>query len=317
MGTNIEWTDVTDNIIAVKGGGWWCRKISAGCANCYAAKLNQNAFYGGNKLAYSGAVPELILRRELIDSWARQRKPKRHFVASMTDVFGDLVEWEWIYAFLDGMRAAPAQTFQLLTKRPGLASNAIRSWLSDRNLQALPENVWIGTSVENGDEKERIYQLLGIPAKVRFLSCEPLLGPVEIRCPLDKKNGGDCQVHPEGCPKIHWVIAGGESGLKARPMHPDWARSLRDQCQAAGVPFLFKQWGEWCPATAAHGLTGHVMPESGVMPCGKQASWIGIDGKMAVPSATGLREPIMAIARMGKNRAGRELDGRTWDEFPE
>src|SRR5688572_19248247 len=115
--TNIEWTDVTDNIIIVEGGGWWCRKISPGCFNCYAARLNLSTYFGGNKLPYTGEPPKLILRRDILKSWARQRKAKKHFVASMTDVFGEWVPVEWQFEFLDAMAAAPNQTFQILTKR--------------------------------------------------------------------------------------------------------------------------------------------------------------------------------------------------------
>src|SRR5262245_62535311 len=118
--TSIEWTDITDNIIVVEGGGWWCRRISPGCDHCYAEALNQNTFFGGNKLPYRGTAPSLKLRTEIIDGWARLRKPKKHFVSSMTDIFGEWVSREMIFAFLDGMRAAPLQTFQLLTKRPAV-----------------------------------------------------------------------------------------------------------------------------------------------------------------------------------------------------
>jgi hypothetical protein len=112
------------------------------------------------------------------------------------------------------------------------------------------------------------------------------------------------------------VICGGESGKHARPMHPDWARSLRDQCIAAHVPFFFKQWGEWCPATESHRVSGHVMPESGIMPCGKRASWIGWDGKLSCPSGHGLQDPVMAVARLGKKHTGRLLDGLLWNQHP-
>ncbi|HEY3054377.1 MAG TPA: DUF5131 family protein, partial [Thermoanaerobaculia bacterium] len=115
--TAIEWTDVTDNIIVVKGGGWWCHKISPGCAHCYAARLNQNDFYGGNHLTYGGAPPELVLRDDVLNRWPRQTKPRKHFVSSMTDVAGEWVPRRWIFRYLDAMHASPRQTFQLLTKR--------------------------------------------------------------------------------------------------------------------------------------------------------------------------------------------------------
>jgi len=286
MSTNIEWTDVTDNIIAVEGGGWWCRKISPGCANCYAARLNQNAFYGGNKLAYSGAVPTLILRREIIAGWAKQRMPKKHFVASMTDVFGDWVSQEWIDEMLTGMMLAQKQTFQVLTKRPDVANLRIRDFLERKGIERLTKNIWIGTSVENQEcADQRLPELLMIPAKVRFLSCEPLLSAVFL-WPWIGRSGKRGYGENSG---IHWVICGGESGPKARPMHPDWARSLRDQCRAAEVPFLFKQWGEFASRI--------------VNPPDKTSVTFEFPDKEIV-------------TRVGKKAAGRLLDGREWNEFP-
>lgn len=263
MSTNIQWTDVTDNIIRVNGGGWWCRKISPGCANCYAAKLNMNAFYGGNKLAYTGAAPELELQTGILERWARQTKPKRHFVASMTDIFGDWVPREWIFKFLDRMAYASKQTFQLLTKRPDIAAAHIAEWINLRDCDTLPVNIWIGTSVEDQTRAdERIPVLLKIPAKVRFLSVEPLLGAVDIRFAMHRNPEArvcpKCmyatnRTHEVSCPNdgedlgpdiaVEWVIVGGESGPKARPCNVAWIRSIVEQCKAAGVPCFVKQLG--------------------------------------------------------------------------
>ena len=277
MATSIEWTDVTDNIIVAESGGWWCRKISPGCANCYAAKLNQSPFYGGNKLPYTGEAPRLKLRLEILAGWARQTKPKRHFVASMTDVFGEWVRPQWSFEMLDAMAAAPRQTFQVLTKRPDIAALRIHAWLDLRSLTILPPNIWIGTSVEDAPRKTRIDILRTIPAHVRFLSCEPLLADLGT---LDLLG-------------IHWLIAGGESGPKARPVHSEWIISLRDQCQAARVPFLFKQWGEWVPA--------------GQLPTYAPADHPVFSGKVRFENG---------CYRIGKKQAGRHLDGREWNEFP-
>lgn len=309
MSTTIEWTDVTDNIIAVEGGGWWCRKISPGCANCYAAKLNQNSFYGGNKLAYSGPVPKLILRSELIDSWQRQRISKKHFVASMTDVFGDWVSQEWVNRMLVGMLLAPKQIFQILTKRPDVAFDRITDFLQLAGADKLPDNIWIGTSVENQEcADKRIPELLKIPSKIRFLSCEPLLGPVDIsdflwksgcdpHCGDQCSQDADCPLEPrEG----HWVIAGGESGSHARPMQPDWARGLRDQCQGAKVPFLFKQWGDHAP---------HFNVGMGVVRATPEA-------RASILSGEWLGSTDEVMVRTPKKSAGRLLDGREWNEFP-
>lgn len=233
MSTNIQWTDETDNIIVVKGGGWWCRMISPGCANCYAANINQNPFYGGNKLTYRGNAPEMELRTDVINGWAKQRKPKKHFVASMTDVFGDWVTQGMADAFLSGMLNAPLQKFQVLTKRPDVARDRIEKWLLVQRLGRLPENIWIGTSVEDQQRAdERIPHLLNIPAKVRFLSVEPMLGPIDFDL-AERNHKGE----------LHWAIFGGESGTGARPCNVDWIRDGVRQCREAGVAPFVKQLG--------------------------------------------------------------------------
>ncbi len=305
----IEWTEDTDNIIVVEGGGWWCRMISPGCANCYAARLNRNTFYGGNHLPYSGQPPKLLLRRDIIDGWQRQTRPRKHFVASMTDVFGEWVEREWIFYFLDGMLAAPLQTFQVLTKRPAVAARETAAWLEARGRFDLPPNIWIGTSVEDQQRAdERIPFLLMIPASVRFLSCEPLLGPVDL-CRI-RLNSGCCinvletnHIGRSGAvvewPAISWVIVGGESGPKARPMHPDWPRSLRDQCAIANtpVPFFFKQWGEWADFGNGYDV------------CSDRRY---IVGSMKQKFVDGL-----AMNLVGKKAAGRLLDDHEHNQFPQ
>lgn len=254
MSTSIQWTDVTDNIIVVEGGGWWCRMISEGCVNCYAAKLNMSDYFGGNKLPYTGDPPKLKLRTEVIDGWSRQTKSKKHFVASMTDVFGDWVPFEWVWQFLSAMKDAPKQTFQVLTKRPDIARKHIVEWLACRvtpytGETELPANIWIGTSVENQKRAdERIPELLKIPARVRFLSVEPMLEAINFgrhlipnHFPLH--NGPSGPVYkPEHIP-IHWVIFGGESGHGARPCNIDSIRDGVKQCRAAGVAPFVKQLG--------------------------------------------------------------------------
>jgi protein gp37 len=165
-----------------------------------------------------------------------------------------------------------------------------------------PPNVWIGTTVEDQERaNERIPELLSIPARVRFLSCEPLLGPVEFS---DVTHRADC-VSRLGKPAlegIHWVICGGESGPKARPMHPDWARSLRDQCLAARVPFFFKQWGEWLAVSQSDDDDPDTSPGSR-----KESKFV------CAHEDTGTGE---CVFRVGKKAAGRLLDGREWNEFP-
>ena len=180
------------------------------------------------------------------------------------------------------------------------------AWLSG----GKPRNVWIGTSVEDQTRAdERIPLLLSIPAKVRFLSCEPLLGPVDLRL-MERSYGFPEHItrvgHAVGMPQgIHWVICGGESGPGARPMQPNWARSLRDECSAAVVPFHYKQWGEWAPHTPTHNgdLGGDLRRGTVVNVRPSESDEIRMPG-------------CVYMKRVGKKAAGRLLDGRTHDEFP-
>ncbi|GAA5124568.1 phage Gp37/Gp68 family protein [Luteolibacter yonseiensis] len=220
-------------------------------------------------------------------------------------------------ATMDNMRtelfrlieATPFLDWQLLTKRP---ENVMRM-VPDHWRERFPANVWMGTTVENQEMADkRVPVLLNIPATVRFLSCEPLLGPVDLSgLYFSDVCGGRYPfkgVAPEHRTKridlLDWVIAGGESGPKARPMHPDWARSLRDQCQAAGVPFLFKQWGEHVTATIGNCYDGD----------SRQVELDGTDSSdWTIDRHTASTEIMVKI---GKKKAGRLLDGREWNEFP-
>jgi protein gp37 len=230
MPTNIEWADLTDNIIRAKRGGWWCQKISDGCKNCYSEKLNQNSFFGGNKQPYSGQPPELVLDTEAIRKWGFQRKPKKHFVSSMTDVFGEWIPRSWQHEMLDGMFVAPKQIFQILTKRPEVMLSSINEWLSNHGLEELPSNIWVGTSIENRRTLEERSQFLAqIPASVRFWSVEPLL-----------KHLGEISQYLND---VQWLIIGGESGPDSRPCHIEWVESLVKQCNESKTPVFVKQLG--------------------------------------------------------------------------
>jgi protein gp37 len=284
----IEWTDHTFN-------PWWgCAKVSPACDFCYAER---DAKRYQPTVNYWGVDAP---RREFLDQhwnaplrWnrvARERQqPARVFCASMADVFDKNAPdgarprlWELI-------RQTPYLRWLLLTKRIGNAPSMLPpDW--DRGYA----NVWVGISVVTQKEADRdIPKLEDIPAARRFLSCEPLLEHIDLKFmrraygfPKHITSTGKCVGLPLG---LDWVIAGGESGPDARPMHPAWARSLRDQCEQAGVPFLFKQWGEWVPPDQ--------VPES---------SWSKhhdyVEGEY--------------MMRPGKKKAGRMLDGRTWDGVP-
>ncbi len=253
--TGISWTDHTFNIV------WGCERVSPGCAHCYAADLS--ARYGfdvwgkgpkqgkGHRRILSASYWQQPLR------WHRHAqgagKPAKVFCASMADVFEDhpivAREREKLWPLIE---ETTALTWLLLTKRPEQVLHMVPlPWLA-----GFPANVWIGTSVENQHWADiRIPQLLDIPAKVRFLSCEPLLGPVDLSpwLPIykpEEARRGDAWGQIPWSPSakipiypLHWIIVGGESGPKHRPMHPEWARDIRDQCAAADIPFFFKQWG--------------------------------------------------------------------------
>jgi protein gp37 len=226
------------------------------------------------------------------------------------------------------IEATPHLDWLLLTKRP---QNVMRMVPAHWQKQ-FPNNVWMGTTVENqARADERIPELLQIPAKVRFLSCEPLLGEFSLynatkvcwtipmkymswkEAPASQVKWAMQSLLPAGYkPKIHWLICGGESGPEARPMHPDWARTLRDQCQAAGVPFFFKQWGDWFPVSQHPEGFVDTYCRSKLTVVHKNGSTHGHLEEGAFLEGT----HAMSTYRVGKKAAGRLLDGREWNEFP-
>ena len=227
--SKIEWTDETDNPITVKGGGHWCRKISEGCANCYAEAINTgNRFDFASGLTYTGKPPELELNHKMLAGWARKRVPKRIFVCSMTDWCGDWIPREWQYEMLQAMDRADNQTFMLLTKRANILIEVLDSWL--RGKRYAPQNIWFGVSVENqSTANARLPYLAELGDRLKaniFVSFEPLLAPVVL---------GDYAKY------IDLAIVGAESGKNARPMNEDWVRSLRDEVKAANKLFFYKQ----------------------------------------------------------------------------
>lgn len=300
-GTKIEWTEATWNPIT------GCSVTSPGCTNCYAMKLagtrlrNHESRAGLTVNTKAGPVwtGEVRFNEQWLDQPLRWKRSRMIFVCAHGDLFHENVPEEWIDRFFAVMALCPQHTFQVLSKR----SDRMRKYLAHTDVQLridsemrqiidervdplnrrsddlravapdveeswpLP-NVWLGVSIEDqARADERIPDLLATPAAVRWLSCEPLLGPVDLSewmiCPnardglsMDPSTGGyecctQCDFTGIGlCPD--WVVVGGESGPGARPMHPDWARSLRDQCAAAGVPFFFKQWGDHLPGEIFH-----------------------------------------------------------------
>jgi protein gp37 len=324
--SQIEWTEHTWNPIV------GCSIVSPGCTNCYAMRMAARIEAAGTAPHYAGLTkkvngnavwtgklsrpPDRVLTEPL-----RRKKPTMYFVNSMGDLFHEDCPDEWIDRVFAIMALCPQHTFQVLTKRAermreyfigeeqfidvhpledryyaiNSAMNEVAPayWckreLEDYYDEGLPlPHVWLGVSAERQQEAdERIPLLLQTPAAVRFISAEPLLGPIDLRhvrrkpFPIDTLTGAwavadNVDAHYRQEDRLHWVIVGGESGPHARPMRAEWACGIRDQCKAAGVPFFFKQWGTWVPSNPIFG----------------------------------------EFERVGKKAAGRLLDGREWNEFP-
>ncbi|GAA0197665.1 phage Gp37/Gp68 family protein [Actinomadura yumaensis] len=343
--TPIEWTDATWNIVT------GCSLVSPGCTNCYAMKLagtrlrDHPSRQGLTADSKAGPVwnGQVRFNGQWLDQPLRWTKPRKIFVCAHGDLFHDGVSDDWLDQIFAVMALCPQHVFQGLTKRPERMRDyltqacgriadriiAMRRARGDRDMVLVPlahvppgspwwplPNVWLGVSVEHqARADERIPVLLDTPAAVRWISAEPLLGPVDLQHIKVEAPGRTFRNALTGAglgrtdgpfvpladleSRLDWVVVGGESGPGARPMHPDWARSLRDQCAAAGTPFLFKQWGDYLPQdqTDASGLewaVGHSDP--------RNHDW----------------EPQgFASIRIGKKAAGRLLDGVQHDGYPE
>lgn len=346
INTNIEWTDSTWNI--VRG----CARVSEGCRHCYAETIAHRFSKPGqpyhNLIATGGqwngrviTLPEKLLEPY---HWA---KPRRVFVCSTSDLFHPSVPFKFIAAAFFIMSITTRHTYQVLTKRPERMRDFF-NWVhkhsgafnDDRitsaayatpEIDAMPwrratahhggydsggptwpyTNIQLGVSVENQTAAHtRIDALLDCPAALRFLSVEPLLGPVSLK---------SWPLAPAPWPGINWVIAGGESGPGARPPHPGWLRDLRDQCRARSVPFFFKQWGAWAPADIdpSGDMFYHHHGRKSGMPKYKGAAVSRVDGQCS-HDANRLNDPATTAVmyRVGKKRAGCQLDGETLQQLP-
>ncbi len=341
----IEWTNASWNPIRARNRatgkvGWFCEHASQGCRFCYAERQNVRAgASGGNGVEYRAQdrdQVEIFLDEKTLTQPLRWTRPRKIFPCSMTDLFGDWVTDAVLDRMFAVMAVTPQHTYQVVTKRAERANTYICTRAGDWELY-LPEalvsvglgemrglaarvcvkwplpNLWLGVSCEDqATADERIPLLLQTPAAVRFVSAEPLLGPIDLIGTFarfqDKPRNG-CAV-PLGRQLVDWVIVGGESGAGARPMHPDWARSLRDQCAAAGVAFFFKQWGEWRPP-----LPTERYDTSKGRASAPPAFLVANDGTVHCFTETA-GEKARGMLRVGKAKAGRLLDGRTHDEFP-
>jgi len=280
--TKIEWTNETWNPII------GCNKISEGCKNCYAEKMafrlaNMEWNDDHRELNYCNVIDpdtkkwngKTHLVKEALTKPLNWKKPRMIFICSMGDLFHESVPFSWIMEVMDIIEDCPQHTFQILTKRPARMFQYFGSIeQAKKDGQKTLPNLWLGVTAENQEQANiRIPTLCKIPATKRFISCEPLLSDIDLEC-----------FSETGCPweaieDLDWVIAGGESGQHARPMHPDWVRSLRDQCQEAEVPFFFKGWGNYTHSIPD--MYGHCV-----------------------------------FHKVGKKKSGRLLDGKEYNEMP-
>lgn len=310
--STIEWTQASWNFID------GCTRISDGCDHCYIERTPpfRMAHRHFDKPGIGGTTG-VRLHSDKLGLPMKWRKPRRIFTNSLGDLFHEAVPDQFIAEAFAVMVLAPQHTYQVLTKRHarmrsllgGAKTNGFLHLIADAILARgyrtsfawpLPQ-VWLGVSVENQQWADiRIPALLDTPAAVRWLSCEPLLGAVDLAAHLDRMEhkGSEHSADVGGIdwygPRIGWVVAGGESGPGARPMHPAWARTLRDQCASAGVPYFFKQWGE------------HVTVDQ--MTVDTFRAWDAAHGSDVY------RDDVQW--QVGKKAAGRVLDGRTHDEYP-
>lgn len=314
-----------------------CTPVSEGCANCWSAReTHMRAEHPNDKVrARNKGLTEagqfngrVRLNYEYLGKPLRKKKPTLY--AIWNDLFHEDVPDEFIYEIWDVMVQSKQHTFLVLTKRPDRMKSFIEKVMCNRMDYALtfgdtPEgkkarkwaqkpvqNVWLGVTAENQQRAdERIPILLEIPAAVRFVSIEPMLGPVDLSLSdgVDLSMSVGTGLKPGKSYLINsldWVICGGETGPGARPMHPDWVRNLRNQCQEAGVPFFFKQWGEWFPRDQWEWNPELVLPDD-------EYAFRDGSGTHVFESIDGL----CPVHRVGKKAAGRILDGQIWDEMPE
>ncbi len=302
--TKIEWATKVWNPTT------GCTRVTRGCHHCYMFSLWPR-LHGMKVAGYEGPPERLAMHPERLQGPMAWKKPQRIFVNSMSDLFHRNVKVDFISEVWETMARCPQHTFMILTKRP----HRMDYWLNDSefrpDLNGEPwplRNVWLGTSVEDQLRASRIDALSRTPAVIRFVSAEPLIGPLDLRTymwwadldiiPFDVREGMRKRALYAG---INWVIAGGESGPKGTPAHPRWFRDLRDHCVDAGVPFFFKQWGSWRPLVSE--------------PLTKRHTAVALNGWRG--SISRLDSTYHLMGYVGKGAAGAVLDGREWRQIPE
>lgn len=349
--SKIEWTDETLNVST------GCSKVSAGCKNCYAEREWVRLSANPKTVYFQRKFSDVLCHKERLLEPLRWRKPRKIFINSMSDLFLDEVPFVFIDRLFAVMALCPLHTFQILTKRPKRMLDYFKNHFSRHKVALIASeiteekgehgcddsicgmtfplpNVWLGVSVENQEAaNERIPVLLEVPAAIRWVSVEPLLGEINLSeihytegygsSPCSAC-GGDVYIDAltgssfcdDGCDgpvfnQLDWVVTGGESGPKARPIHPEWLRSIRNQCDESGTPFLFKQWGEFAPADQTE-FTHAWCCDNKIM-----GGWINPDGTYALAGdAFRNNEDSTHIFKLGKSRADRLLDGVLHDQYP-
>lgn len=321
----IEWCDHTFN-------PWiGCTRVSPACDHCYAACSTPARTLGiewgphaeRHRTAPSTWAKPIAWNARAAEFQAQHGRRQRVFCASLADVFDNQVPASWRVDLFDLIDSTPHLDWLLLTKRIGNAAKMLDEVSNELALRETGApwpprpNVWLGATVATQAEADRdIPKLLGVPAAVRFLSIEPMLGPINLLATGDTLCRCDgclsmAKQYPNdaGLQRIDWVICGGESGPGARPMHPKWARDLRDQCASAGVPFLFKQWGEWADEWHVH--LDQPIPSR----LRRTVSRLAVNGSVYPVHGPG-PENYTGIYRVGKMAAGRLLDGVLHDAYP-
>lgn len=330
--TKIEWAMKSWNPMT------GCTKISPGCKNCYACRMSKRLV---GRAGYPADDPfRVTLHPDRLEQPLHWKNPRRVFVASMGDLFHEDVPFEFILGVFSIIERCPQHTFIILTKRPEgareffdeVAIDNSDVGLSGWNILLDCLNIYLGVTAENQEQADkRIPILLTIPAAVRFVSVEPMLEGIDL---LKMQPNHYTLINSlEGCEtafrgmsmepssdytgkKLDWVICGGESGSGARPMHPDWARSLRDQCVEAGISYFFKQWGEYQEIYRFNSFLHWVNKASTHVD--RNCICLGSKGTVCRTGKdfAAHQFPVVVMRKVGKKAAGRELDGQTWSEFP-
>jgi protein gp37 len=312
--TTIEWTQRPGTIGETWNPTTGCNKVDRGCKHCYAETMHKRLRAMGQAKYAAPFLDGAVGHEDTLDIPMKWTKPRTVFVNSMSDLFHKDLPFSFILQVFQTMQLTPYHTYLVLTKRPEIALEFWK-WMKDQMPKGgqgwtPPRNLWMGTSANDQESANiRVPKLLDLKGVLRFLSYEPATGPLDLRKiePAIWRPTFDALAGIEtfgdyinrDAPRLHWIICGGESGPKAVPMHPAWARKVRDDCKATGVPFFFKQFGAWAPTTF---LDGQGVPT------------VRFTHEKNIFTFT---DPGQNMIKVGKHRSGHQLDGETIQQFPE